>query len=302
MHLKALQPRCDVFGQQNQLNCDLLLDATPGETPSTFGGYHDAWWPPNNFEAIQAPTSSLVPHNFSTHNATSFTEFQTTMNPASSEPLQVPQISDIMASGPVDFDELGRQPLRASNYEEWWQAAQGDGSGSQSAGLDAPRMPDPRENGARSAHGDLPTPPSQMVLPTRRRILPQSAAPTTYNMHLPIAPRRHPVEIAPSPSSQTRALVPSAVASRMSSSQSTSKLNNKTICKPGHPVKHLKGQEVGPVGSLPGCQVYQLETFESLNAVKKHDSRYGKERSSSEQLTRNKEACISCSHDHKQVR
>jgi hypothetical protein len=297
MYANALQPQHDVAGQRTFYETFI-------ETPSTVGGYipyRDAVGQSINFEAIQESTFSLLPHNLSSHSATISTGRPTTMDPASSEPLQVPRISEIMASGPVDFDELGRQSLQSSDYDEWRQAAQGDGSGFESASLDAPQMPDPRGNGARSAHGGLPAPPNQMVLPTRHREFPQSAAPATYNMHLPMAPRPHPVEIAPSPSSQTRALVPSTNASRRSSSQSTSKLNNKTIRKPSRPNKHLKGQKVGAVGSLPGCQVYQLETFESLNAVKKHNSRYDKERSSSEQLAREMGACICCRHRKEKV-
>jgi len=39
------------------------------------------------------------------------------MNLASSEPLRVPQISDIMAAGPLDFAEITSQSLQSTGYE-----------------------------------------------------------------------------------------------------------------------------------------------------------------------------------------
>ena len=297
----TLQPRHDIAFHQVQSNRNLLLDAPFGEAPSTIGGYNphlDAGWQPVNFEAIQEPASALVPHISSAHSTTTFMGHPTTINPASLEPLQVPEISDIMAAGPIDFAALTRQSLRSSEHELWPQAAQGDGSGFESVSLGAPQMQDSSEIGARSIHCDLPTSPTQMVLPTRRRGLRHSVDPATYSEHLPIAPKPYISEIAPASSSSSQALVSSALAPRKSSARATSKVITKPIQGPRRPSKHSKRQESRAVETLPGYNVCSLEMS---NTIRKHNSRYGKKLGSVAKMTREKGACIPCRHHNKKV-
>lgn len=125
----------------------------------------------------------------------------------SSELLQVPQYCSILATGPFDFAKIERRAIQSSDYEEWQQAGQIDGSGFDSTSLNAPQTPEISEIGARSTHGGPSAPPSQTVLATRYREPPQSVTPATCNRHLQIAPPRA-AEIAPA------TVVPAAVASR----------------------------------------------------------------------------------------
>ena len=303
MYPNAMQPCLDVAGQQTELDRNLLLDAPLIETPSAVGRhnpYYDVGRQPINFELIQEPASLPVPHISSTHSARALTRLQTTIDSVSSDPLQVPRFSGILATGPFDFAEIERRAIQAPDYVEWQQAGQVDGSSFDSTNLNALQIPEISGIGARSTHGGQLTPPSQMVLATRYREPPQSVTPATYNRHLQIPPP-HAAEIAPATSSQAHILVPFAVASRNSSTQLTLKLSNKAIRKPSRDNKHSKRQKVGAIESLPGYQVYALEPLGPLKTVKKHNSRFGKQRSSSEKLAREKGACILCRHRNKKV-
>ena len=296
-----LQPRHDIAAHQIQSNCSLLLDAPLGEATSTVGGhvpYHDAGWQPVNFEAIQEPNSALVPHISSTHSTTTFMRHPTTINPVSFKPLQVPEVSDIMANGPLDFAEIERQSLQSSSYKDWQQVAQTDLSSVGPTSLDAQQIPDIIENGARLAHSGLVAPPTSMVLPTRRRESPQLVDPATYSEHLPIAPRPHIPEISFAASSTSQALVPSAFAPRKLLARATSKGITKPIQGPRRPNKHSKRQGLITLESLPGYNVYPLELS---NKIRKHNSRYGKKLDTVAMMTRKKGACILCRHHNKKV-
>ena len=306
MYPNTLQTRHDLAGQHTLLNHDTDVDNALGQTPITIEGYilyHHAGSQPINFEAIEEPASLLVSHDAYTQSATTFPGHPTTRDPESSEPLQVPQTSGIMAigilaTGPFDFAEIERQSLLSSDYEEWQQAAQTDGFSFESTSLDATQIPDLSENSARSAHGGHLAPPSQMVLRTRFRESPQSVTPATHSRHLPIAPKPHVAETATEPSSQSLALVPSAVVSRRPSAQPISKLNNKTVCELRRPNKHPKLQKSGVLESLQGYQVYSLK---SDNTTKKRNSRFGKKLDPVTKMTREKGACILCRHHNKKV-
>lgn len=298
IYSNALQPRHGFAGQHTHLDLDANRDHSLGHTPITVGGYipyHDPGWQPSNFETIQEPTSMLVPYDPSTHSLTTLSIHPTMMNPAPFEPSQIPQISDISASGLLDFAEIDRQARPSSEYGVWQLMAQTNGPSFDSTSLDAPPILLPSEVGDLSTQDSSLTATDRMVLLMRSR---GSAAPAIARLHLTIAPRPLVTEIAPAPPIQAHTLVPSAVLSRKLSAQSISKLTTKTTWGPCRPIKHRKHPRPGALESMPGYYAYPLEP---LNTVKKHNSRYDKKRGSSEDLARKVGACILCRHHKKEV-
>lgn len=301
MYSNALQPRHGFAGQHTHLDLDANRDYSLGQTSITVGGhipYYDPGWQPINFEAIQEPASMLVPHDSSTHSATTLPSHPTMMNPASSEPSLIPQISDILASGPFDLAKIDRQARQSSEYGVWQLMAQTNGPSFDSTTLDAPPISLPGEVGDLSTQDSSLMSTDQTVLPTRSRQPRLSVAPATTNVLLPLASKPHVTEIAPATSSQAHALVSSAFVSRKSSARPVSKLTTKTIWGPHRPTKRPRRQKPGALESLPG---YHEFSSKSSTAVEKHNSRFGKKLDPAAKMTREKGACILCRHHNKKV-
>jgi hypothetical protein len=285
-------------GAHTQLNPDWNLDNAFGQPLST-STWHDPCldleWQPMNFAATQDSASLLVPHTSSTYSAT---KHPTTVNPASSEPLQVLQTSSITPTGPFDFAEIERQSLQSSDHQMWHLAPQTQGSSFSFHSLDAPPIPYLSEIGGLSVQRSFHTPTNQMVLPARNLESTMSVTYSTDSVHPVIAPKPHVAEIAPATSSQSQALVPSTDVSRRSAARPSSKLTTKTIRDPRRPTKHFKRPNPGALESLPGYRQFSLE---SQTAVTKHNARFGKKLDPVAKMTREKGACVLCRHHKRKV-